>query len=172
MYRIYISHPSRVWRNTSHYSLLHGINSLALSLSLQPPGHCAPPPPPPWLAGRRRRQRSPPTLLSLLPDLAPWPASLPFPAAAPLFLRGSRASPPPLLWAPLTPAGRIGRGRADARLRRSEDEEASPAARLVPHAAIAHPAGRGAPGQALSGPTAVRVRGHRRSADPGRDDCR
>ena len=23
MYRIYISHPSRVWRNTSYYSLLH-----------------------------------------------------------------------------------------------------------------------------------------------------
>ena len=34
MYRNYISHPSRVWRNRHNYSLLHGINSLA-SLPIQ-----------------------------------------------------------------------------------------------------------------------------------------
>ena len=44
MYRNYISHPSRVWRNTSHYSLHHGIISLA---SFSPPYlHQLPPPPP------------------------------------------------------------------------------------------------------------------------------
>jgi len=31
MYRNYISHPSRVWRNTSHYSLIHGIICLDLA---------------------------------------------------------------------------------------------------------------------------------------------
>ena len=57
MYRSIYTHPSRVWRNTSDNSLLHGIIRLGLGLFLSPP---SPP-------SRRRRQ--------------PWPA-----AGAPLLL--------------------------------------------------------------------------------------
>ena len=71
MYRIYISHHFRVWRNTSHYSLLHGIISLALAAAA--------------MAGR------PPAL-----RLFPFPAPHLFPSSAhvwnqllPLFPQGA-----------------------------------------------------------------------------------
>ena len=86
MYRIYISHPSRVWRNTSHYSLLssllHGI-SLPLATTAAMAGW----PPAP-------------------PSLPPFAAAVLFPAAA----AGPMAGRPPALplssFPPLPAVGR------------------------------------------------------------------
>ena len=115
MYKIYISHPSRVWRNTSHYSLHHGIISLGLGIPLLSSLPTSQPPPPAAMAGHRppapealdpgRRDLCPPPepLLCSRPPLQaldpPQPPFLGAPPPPPPWRiqssRGQAAAPPP-----------------------------------------------------------------------------
>ena len=122
MYRIYISHPSKVWKNTIYYSLLHGIISLD-PLPLLPTLPQPPPPSPAAMVGRR-----PPGS----------PSSLLLPSPSLLFLCWSHDRC--LLCAGRLVAGRICRAPICAASRRRRRAYSAPGRRRRP---LARPGRRG-----------------------------